>query len=129
MVGRMKMQPLESVAAFAKQHPALAYKVQDVMGRILDIRFGEERWYKQAKAYCERLNQQALGEERCIPGTVFSGLWLTLATKSGAVHCDHNVVGPSFLLSTYNTHFEMEGALAVEAPGGNYQRPHYPGLV
>ena len=88
-------------AKWAKQHPDVAKRAQQTVQAILDAAFGSDRWYRRALAYCKRLNEQAGNEERTIWGTVFSGLWFTLVTKECSIHKDHNVCGPSFLLSTY----------------------------
>lgn len=116
-------------AAWVKRHPELAKRAQQCIAKILDASFGKVRWYRQAKAYCKRLNEQAGNEERTVWNTCFSGLWLTLDTKEGSVHKDHNVVGPAFLLSTYEPRFRDEGALAVSSPTTNYKWPLKPGTV
>lgn len=82
-----------------RKNPELAKAVRDCINDILDEAFKGVYWYRRAKAYCKHLNEQS-GEQRTVVDTCFSGLWMTLRTKGGAVHKDHNVVGPAFVLST-----------------------------
>jgi hypothetical protein len=85
------------------KHWPLCKKILKLLNKMLDDSYGV-RWYKQAKVYCEQLNRHS-GEERTIGGTVFSGVWLTLAMSENATHQDKNVVTtgggcqyPSFFL-------------------------------
>jgi hypothetical protein len=64
---------------FAVKHWPLCKKILKLLNKMLDDSYGV-RWYKQAKVYCEQLNRHS-GEERTVGGTVFSGVWLTLATQ------------------------------------------------
>ena len=47
----------------------------------------------------EKLNCDS-NEERAIPGIPASGIWLNANPRTEKVHCDANVVGPTFLLTT-----------------------------
>ena len=104
---------VQQSAKYYKKYPHLARKVHAVLQEILDDAFGQQLWYNRLKAYTKRLNEQ-MGEERVVEGCVFSGAWLTLLTKECAIHKDHNVVGPSFLLSTYNPE-GLEGCLTIKS--------------
>jgi hypothetical protein len=102
------------VSAFAKKNPNLAYRACSLANDILDAAFGHDLWYRRAKAYCERVNLQS-GEQRTIPGTVFSNIWFTTKTSEGSVHIDHNVVGPAFVMSSYVPNGN-EGSLVMKSP-------------
>ncbi len=55
------------------------------------------------------------GYERTLSGLPLTGLWFNIIPKQEAVHCDRNVVGSTFVLSTY----EGDGAdliLATQSP-------------
>ena len=49
------------------------------------------------------------GDERTISGLPLTGLWFNIVPKQEAIHCDRNVVGATFVLSTY----EGDGASLV----------------
>jgi hypothetical protein len=98
---------------FAVKHWYLCKKILKLINKILDHSYGKVHWYKQAKAYCAQLNAQSK-EERTVAGTVFSGVWLTLETRENSTHRDKNVVGPTFLCSTYTPTEEKNGALLIQ---------------
>jgi hypothetical protein len=113
---------------FAVKHWPLCKKILKLLNKMLDDSYGVH-WYKQAKVYCAQLNHQS-GEERTVGGTVFSGVWLTLETRENATHQDKNVVGATFLCSTYNPTQEKNGALLVQPnKGAAHLIPLPPGRI
>ena len=61
--------------------------------------YGHCTWYRRMCLITEKLNYDS-NEERAIPGIPVSGIWLNTNPKTEKVHCDANVVGPTFLLTT-----------------------------
>jgi hypothetical protein len=83
-----------------KSQPDLRRRVHSLIKSILDEAYGKVLWYRRMVHLCDRLNKES-GEERTIPGTPLSGIWWATVTKKDAVHCDQNIVGPIFVLSTF----------------------------
>ncbi len=68
--------------------------------RILEEAFGSCLWYKRLLHLTAKINSES-GYERTLPGLPLTGMWFNVVPKQEAVHCDRNVVGATFVLSTY----------------------------
>jgi hypothetical protein len=86
-------------ASLVKQYPDLGKRIVDCFKKILHANYGNQGWYKRLLLITTQLNQQSK-ERRTIPGLPLSGLWLTEQPNGESVHCDRNVVGATFLLTT-----------------------------
>lgn len=111
-----------------KSYPQLRNDIISLLGSILDEAFGDLLWYKNSKAVCAKLNQDSR-EKRTLPGMPSSGIWLSTAPKAEKIHCDGNVAGPTFLLSTYPA-APGTAALCTMSPGREpTQTTMSPGMV
>jgi hypothetical protein len=86
-------------ASLVKDLPDLGIRTVECFKKILDAKYGNQGWYKRLLLITTQLNQQSM-ERRTIPGLPLSGLWLTEQPNGESVHCDRNVVGATFLLTT-----------------------------
>lgn len=77
----------------------LKLQIRDLVHRILEGSYGSTPWYKRVVHLNMLLNHQTK-EERTIPGSIFSSIWLNIIPKKEAVHIDQNIVGPIFAFST-----------------------------
>ena len=111
-----------------KSHPKLRDDIISLLGSILDEAFGDLLWYKNSKALCAKLNQDSR-EKRTLAGMPASGIWLSTTPRAEKIHCDGNVAGPSFLLSTYPA-APGTAALCTMSPGAEpTQTTMLPGMV
>ena len=66
-----------------------------------------------------KLNEES-GETQTLPSLPLTGLWLTQNPKQEGVHCDRNVVGAAFLLTTS----DVKGAVLVLSSPSNKMVRH-----
>ena len=110
----------------ARRHPELTKQIREVILEILEVAFGNKLWYRRQVHLCQKLNQQS-GEERTIGPA--SGFWLSTRPKHEAVHCDYNICGAIFVLSTYSS-TAGTAALCHLSEAGNVGKCHLvPGMV
>jgi hypothetical protein len=95
-------------SAFIKGKPALRKCLCNLFQRILQEAFGACLWYKCLLHLTKKINSES-GHERTLCGLPLTGMWFNIVPKQEAVHCDRNVVGATFVLSTY----EGDGAALV----------------
>ena len=86
-------------ASLVKHSPDLGNRIVNCFKKILHANYGNQGWYKRLLLITTQLNRQSK-ERRTIPGLPLSGLWLTEQPNGESVHCDRNVVGATFLLTT-----------------------------
>jgi hypothetical protein len=86
-------------ADVVKDRPDLRKRIVDLFTEILEEFYGDQAWYKRLLCLTTQLNEET-GECRTIPGLPLSGLWLTEKPNKERVHCDTNVVGATFLVTT-----------------------------
>jgi hypothetical protein len=86
-------------ACLIKERPELWNRIVQCFKEILGEIYGSQGWYKRLLLITTQLNQQT-NEHRTIPGLPLSGLWLTEKQNEESDHCDKNVVGATFLLTT-----------------------------
>jgi hypothetical protein len=94
--------------AFIKGRPDLRKRLCNLFKIILQEAFGACLWYKRLSHLTAKINSES-GNERTLSGLPLTGLWFNIVPKQEAVHCDRNVVGATFVLSTY----EGDGASLV----------------
>ncbi len=87
-------------SAFVKKRPDLRRRLCNLFQRILEEAFGSCLWYKRLLHLTAKINSES-GYERTLPGLPLTGMWFNIVPKQEAVHCDRNVVGATFVLSTY----------------------------
>ena len=88
-------------ADFVKARPKLRLRLVHCLTQLLHSIYGREAWFKRLLHLTTKLNADS-GETRTIPSLPLSGLWLTQNPRPEGVHCDENVVGATFLLTTSN---------------------------
>ena len=88
-------------AEMVKSRPHLRSKLIHCLTQLLHSICGKEAWFKRLLHLTTKLNADT-GETRTVPSLPLSGLWLTQNPKPEGVHCDRNVVGATFLLTTSN---------------------------
>ena len=87
-------------SGFIKGKPELRKRLCGLFQRILNDCFGNCLWYKRLLHLTTKINTES-GNDRTLPGLPLSGMWFNIVPKQEAVHCDRNVVGATFVLSTY----------------------------
>jgi hypothetical protein len=101
-------------ASLVKNRPELEVRIVKCFKKILGALYGDQGWYKRLLRITTQLNQHT-NERRTIPGLPLSGLWLTERPNQDKVHCDSNVVGAAFLL----TSSDVKGStLCLSSPTG-----------
>ncbi len=95
-------------SGFIKRRPDLRKRLCNLFKIILEEAFGSCLWYKRLLRLTAKINSES-GYERTLPGLPLTGMWFNVVPKQEAVHCDRNVVGATFVLSTY----EGDGAVLV----------------
>jgi hypothetical protein len=95
-------------SGFIKRQPDLRKQLCNFFKIILKEAFGSCLWYKRLLRLTAKINSES-GYERTLPGLPLTGMWFNVVPKQEAVHCDRNVVGATFVLSTY----EGDGAVLV----------------
>jgi hypothetical protein len=65
-------------------------------------------WYKRLLHLTAKINSES-GYKRTLRGLPLTRMWFNVVPKQKVVHCDQNVVGATFVLSTY----EGDGAVLV----------------
>ena len=103
-------------ANFVKSRPDLRRRLYCLFQTILSESFGQEAWYKRLLHLTTKLNFDS-GEIRTIPGLPISAFWLTQQPRDEAVHCDRNVVGSTFLLTTKSV---QGAAVCMCSPSGKF---------
>ncbi len=101
-------------SGFVKKRPDLRRRLCQLFQKILEEAFHDCLWYKQLLHLTTNVNKKS-GCNRTLSGLPLTGLWFNIIPKQEAVHCDRNVVGSTFVLSTY----EGDGAdliLATQSP-------------
>ena len=111
-----------------KAHPKLRKEMICLLRSILDEAYGDARWYINTKALCAKLNQDSR-EKRTLPGIPATGIWLSTEPKAEKVHCDENVAGPTFILSTYPAVPGMATLCKMSTQGELTQTTVLPGMV
>jgi hypothetical protein len=113
-------------ADVVKGRPALRKRIVDLFTEILEESYGDQAWYKRLLCLTTKLNEET-GESRTIPGLPLSGLWLTEKPNEERVHCDTNVVGATFLLTTS----DVDGStLCLSSPTGQLGKYNLkPGVI
>jgi hypothetical protein len=86
-------------AKAAKHQVELQMQLITCFKGLLEELFGDAAWCRRLLKLTTRLNEES-EEDRTIPGLPLTGLWLTNTPVEEAVHCDRNVVGATFLLTT-----------------------------
>lgn len=86
-------------SCLVKNRPELRSRLMQVLTRILHGMYGKEAWFRRLLHITTKLNEET-NETRTIPLLPISGIWLTQDPKPEGVHCDKNVVGSTFLLTT-----------------------------
>ena len=101
-------------AEIVKSRPQLRNALISCLTQILHKAYGDQAWFQRLLHLTTKLNTDT-GETRTIPSLPISGIWLTQNPKEEGVHCDKNVVGATFLLTTSSA----EGAqLVMRTPTG-----------
>ena len=101
-------------AELTKSRPDLRRSLITCLTHILHDAYGDQAWFQRLLHLTTKLNSDT-GETRTIPSLPISGLWLTQNPKPEGVHCDRNVVGATFLLTTSSA----KGAvLVLHSPTG-----------
>jgi hypothetical protein len=95
-------------SGFIKRQPDLRKQLCNLFEIILKEAFGSCLWYKRLLRLTAKINSES-GYERTLPGLTLTGMWFNVVPKQEAVHCDRNVGGTTFVLSTY----EGDGAVLV----------------
>jgi hypothetical protein len=104
-------------ACVVKGRPKLRKRILECFKEILDGIYGDQAWYKRLLRITTQLNKET-NESRTIPGLPLSGLWLSEKPNEESVHCDKNVVGATFLL----TSSDVEGStLCLSTPQEHWQ--------
>ena len=85
-------------SSVVKKYPELRERLYRIIKETLDAVYGHCSWCRRMCLITEKLNYDS-NEERAIPGVPASGIWLNANPKTEKVHCDANVVGPTFLLT------------------------------
>jgi len=112
---------------FAKEQPIIYGRLYEVFRSILEHSFGHCAWYRRMVALTEKLAKDTNGELRTIPGLPISGLWLTCNPKPENKHCDRNVVGATFLITTK---YVQGSTLCLTTPNGKIvKRRINPGTI
>lgn len=83
------------VAPLVRKHPDLRGRLWGFFARLEHALFEGMGWYEVLK---KRL--KFVPEGRVVPGTCFSGLWMTSNPKGESPHVDGNVVGLNVVLGT-----------------------------
>ena len=100
------------LAKLLKRRDDLRKESIHLFSKLLHHAFGNKAWFQRMTLLCKRLNEDS-NEERTIPGTPVSGIWFTKHPREEKIHCDGNVVGATFVLTT----FEGNGAtLCMSSP-------------
>jgi hypothetical protein len=100
-------------SAFIKGRPDLRKRLCNLFQRILEEAFGECLWYKSLLHLTAKINSES-GYKRTHSGLPLTGMWFIIVPKQEAVHCDWNVAGATFVLSTYEG--DMMGQLWFYPP-------------
>jgi hypothetical protein len=87
-------------SAFIKGRPDLRNHLSNLFQIILLEAFDACLWYKCLLHLTTKINSES-GYERTLSGLPLTGMWFNIMPKQEAVHCDRNVVGATFVLSTY----------------------------
>lgn len=103
-------------AKIVKSRPDLRFRVYNVFRKLLVGSFGKAAWYKRQLLLTQRLNFDS-GETRTLPDMPVSAIWLTQQPQAEAVHCDRNVVGSTFLLTSKSG---QGAAVCLCSPSGKY---------
>jgi hypothetical protein len=90
---------------------ALRREVWDLFREIVTQSFQDAAWFQRFLAIAKKLNEESNDGNRTIPALPISGCWFTRKPRHEKVHCDKNVCGATFLLSTY----EGDGAILCTA--------------
>jgi hypothetical protein len=90
---------IHSAASPVKDRPELRRRITECFKKILGALYGKAGWYKRLLLITTQLNCHT-NERRTIPGLPLSGLLLTENPNEESIHCDRNVVGATFLLTT-----------------------------
>jgi hypothetical protein len=85
-----------------KARPELRAELGSVFAEILENAFGSDPWYRRLKQIAENVRREENG--RFLDGMPLSAWWWTRFPKKENVHCDRNVVGATFLLTTATVH-------------------------
>ena len=81
-----------------KDKPALRAELGLIFRDILERAFGSDPWYCRLKAIAEKVRREEAG--RVLDDMPLSAWWWTRFPKTENIHCDRNVVGATFLLTT-----------------------------
>lgn len=107
-------------AKAAKENKDLKVQVWDTIVGVLHDAFHNELWFRRQVHLCAQLNKQS-GEERTIPNSPISGIWMSFEGREEAIHCDRNIVGAIFVLSLYQPE-PGSATLCVMSEGGNVKK-------
>ena len=107
-------------SAALKKHPQLRKKHNLTLKKILCAAFGKCAWFRRLCLLTERLNYDS-NEQRTIKDIPVSGSWLSTCPKIEKKHCDRNVVGSTFLLTTNDS---VGGNLNLCTPNGKFMKLH-----
>jgi hypothetical protein len=95
-------------SAFNKGRPDLRQRLCNLFKIILQEAFGSCLWYNRLLHLSATINSDS-EYKRKLSGLPLTGLWFNIVPKQKALHCDQNVAGATFVLSTY----EGDGASLV----------------
>ena len=86
-------------SGLVKSRPQLRSRLTQCLTKILHDMHGKEAWFRRLLHLTTKLNAET-NETRTIPSLPLSGMWLAQDPKPEGIHCDRNVVGATFLLTT-----------------------------